>query len=678
MLWIKKYLNNFGLSIKIGAGFAIVTLLLLVVTGVAIYSFQSNRVVFSDVVEDYLPAVIASNQLQKEINATTASMGFYLLGKDAVHKNKYSEGLDKLELQIKALQSLSVIASDEKSQQLLVKIEEEIALFAQFKERVFLYASKDIENFPAMLYGAQNLNPLSQQILQIITTMIISEEDEDVTEERKGLMKDLGDMRYAYSSVMAGIRAYMAFRNKPSLDEVTLYTGELENVLKRFQLRSDLFTFEQEEGIIELLEIKGRFYTNYEELLAILDGDKWRMDSYMLRSEVAPLVTNIISNVQLLVERQNERINSASSDLYESMDLNMSIIIAVSAGALVLVILIVFTIQQISIKPLMHAVAAMRDIAEGEGDLTQRLAVNGKDEVAQLSSAFNMFSERIRNLIAKSVDVAEKLSKAVNNLEVVSQQCEEGAQSQKTETSQVKNAIEQMISSTEEVSRSAHEALASAEDAKLQAVNGKEIVANASDAFASLAQEVELATEVILQLQENSQSIGGMLDSIKDIAEQTNLLALNAAIEAARAGEQGRGFAVVADEVRTLANRTQNSTSEIEKIIKDFRTNSTQAVEVMARGQEKANEGVNYSNQVDKTLASITDSVNSIANTNAHIASATDQQQNTSNEIQKNIGALIKIGEQSSEGARQTQTAAAELAKYRDQLQELMRQFKIS
>jgi len=677
MLAIKRYFNNFSLAIKIGSGFAIVSLLLLVVTGVAVFSFQSNRAVVSEVIEEFQPAVLASNQLQKEINATAASMGFYLLGKDEIHKNNYAQGLEKLNQQIENLNTFSVIKNDEKSQQLLQDISAEMGTFAEFKDRVLLYAAKDSENYPAMLYGAREINPLSQQMLQIITMMILSEEEEDISEERAGIMKDLGDMRYAFSSVMAGIRAYLAFRAQPSLDEVNLYRGQLETVLGRFQKHAEVYTFEQEEGMEEFLEIKGRFFSNYEELLVIHGGEKWRMDSYMLRAEVAPLVSSIIRNAQLLAEHQSERINRVSSDLFKSMDRNMFIILAVSVGALVLVVIIVLVIRQISIKPLAATVAAMNDIAEGEGDLTRRLEASGKDEVAQLASAFNQFSDRIRDMISQSVGVADNLSEGINRLEVVSQESSEGAESQREETSQVQSAIEQMILATEEVSRSAHDAANSAEDSKSQAKNGQEIVANASDAFASLASEVETASSVIQQLQQNSHSIGGMLDAIKEIAEQTNLLALNAAIEAARAGEQGRGFAVVADEVRTLANRTQNSTAEIEQIITAFKSNAAEAVEVMARGQEKAQEGVNYSNKVDDTLKNITLSVNSIADTNSHIASASEEQQMVSSEIQQNVGALMNIGQKSADGALQTQSTAAELSQFRDQLQSLMKQFKI-
>lgn len=677
MQGIKSYFNNLSLAIKIGSGFAVVSMLLLVVTGVAVLSFQSNRAVVSEVVEEYQPAVLASSQLQKKINSTAASMGFYLLSKDEIHKKNYSQGLDGLNQHIEKLNTFSVIQSDEKSQQLLESISAEIKSFAEFKERTFLYAAKDAENYPAMLFGARQINPLSQQMLQIITMMILSEEEEGVSEERAGTMKDLGDMRYAFSSVMAGIRAYLAFRTQPSLDEIELYSGQLDTVLKRFQARSELYTFEQEEGMEEFLEIKGRFFSNFKELVVIHSGEKWRMDSYMLRAEVAPLVSSIIRNAQLLAEHQNERITRASSDLFKSMDKNMFIILAVSVGALVLVVLIVLVIRQISIKPLSVTVAAMKDIAEGEGDLTRRLDASGKDEVAQLASAFNQFSDRIRDLISQSVGVADNLSEGITRLESVSQESSKGAESQREETSQVQSAIEQMILATEEVSRSAHDAVNSAEDSKSQAENGQEIVANASDAFASLASEVEIASSVIQQLQENSHSIGGMLDAIKEIAEQTNLLALNAAIEAARAGEQGRGFAVVADEVRTLASRTQNSTAEIEQIITAFKSNAAEAVEVMARGQEKAQEGVSYSNKVDETLKNITQSVNNIADTNSQIASASEEQQMVSSEIQQNVGALMSLGQKSADGAMQTQSTAAELSQFRDQLQRLMRQFKI-
>lgn len=674
---ITNFFNNFSLAQKIEGGFVTVSLLLLVVAGVAIYSFQSNRLVVSEVVEEFQPAVLASNQLQKDINATAASMGFYLLSKDEVHKKDYTEGLAKLNQEIQNLNTFSVIQNDASSQKLLQEIATEIQEFSKYQERVLLYATKDTENYPALLYGARNINPLSQQMLQIITMMILSEDEEEASSERKPILKDLGDLRYALSSVMGGIRAYLAFRAKPSMDEVQLYRDQLEMVLSRFQAHSDIYTFEQEEGVEEFLAIKTKFFENYETLLTIHGGEKWRMDSYMLRAEIAPLVSNIIRNAQLLVERQNLRINRASNDLFKAMDLSMSIILAFSGGAIALVVLIVFVIRQVSIKPLRKTVTAMKDISEGEGDLTQRLVVEGKDEVAQLALAFNQFSDRICHLISQSAEVANNLSDGISRLEVVSNEASEGAQSQLNETSQVSDSIKQMLTTSEGVSNSVTEASNSVDDAIKETEGGRTTVGDATNAFHSLAEEVEQATNVIVELEQNSQNIDGMLTSIKEIAEQTNLLALNAAIEAARAGEQGRGFAVVADEVRTLASRTQNSTGEIEGIINKLRQNASDAVNAMQSSQEKAQQGVSFSDQVEGALSNISRSVSNIENTNSQISVATIEQQTKSAEIEEKIRILWGIGEKSADGAGQTLSAAHELAEYRNQLQGLMKQFKV-
>ena len=672
-----KYTQNLTLAHKIIGGFSLFGAIFILVVGVSVYSAQNNRTVMTEIVNEITPAVMLSAKLKENVEFTSASMGFYLLSKEADHRKNYEKGLSDLLENVAALRKMQVIQDDKSSMETLNVLDAKLVKFAKYKEQVFLFVENDAENFPALPYSAQNINPLSQQLLQTVSMMILSEEEESANAIRKRLLRDLGDLRYASSAIMGGIRAYLAFRNPAAIDEVALYSGQVDTVLKRLGEYSDILTFEQEEGVEQFTTIFGQFDQNFKKMLEIHGGEKWRMDSYLLRTEISPLVNDILFQAETLVSRQSERVNNASEKMFAELSAINTLFFAVTVIAVVLVGVIVFSIYHSGIKPIRETVKALEDISAGEGDLTRRLQVNGKDEVGQLATAFNQFVSRIQDLISQSAKVAENMSEGVNLLKVVSHKSSDGAKTQQNETQLVSRSIDEMLNVSEEVSSSALEASTSAESAKKAANEGQQTLTQAMDAFTSLEGEVVGVSEVIAELEANSENIGGMLDVIKGIAEQTNLLALNAAIEAARAGEQGRGFAVVADEVRTLASRTQESTFEIESLVTKFQASAKGASSAMASGKEKAREGVDFARNVSGALNEIAESINAIADMNGQIATQAESQKGFSSEIQKNVGTLTEVGEQSAQGALETMKAADDISDFRDKLQTLMKQFRV-
>ncbi|ALQ55573.1 Methyl-accepting chemotaxis protein [Pseudoalteromonas issachenkonii] len=329
------------------------------------------------------------------------------------------------------------------------------------------------------------------------------------------------------------------------------------------------------------------------------------------------------------------------------------------------------------VKPIHRMVQSLDDIAKGEGDLTRRLVIDTHDEIGQLGESFNLFVSKLHSIISGVVDVTSDVKTASSDINTQTLLIEDKLLKHNHETELVVTAITEMSATSHEVAQNTTQVAVSTQAATKEVANAQDCVDVSLSEVSNLMGEINQAAEQVNSLSEQSKKINSVLSVIGGIAEQTNLLALNAAIEAARAGEQGRGFAVVADEVRSLASRTQDSTLEINEMLSELHNLVTAAVGAMQASQQSCNRSVESSRAISESLGAVTTSVTTINDMSTQIATAATEQSSVTEEINRNVYAIQEIVNELTQSSKTTSSVSQHLAGRGQNLGDLVGQFKI-
>ena len=672
----KRFFSRFSIATKLWMGFGLLLLIFALVV-------LNNRALLSeirhgmdDMVRNVQPTVMDSMEIARLLDHASAALGFYLLSKEASHQQSFLATLNTIDQRFAQLRQRPLVQSDTEIKQKLTVIHDKVEVFKGYQQRLLELAVDEGKNIPGISFAGQNINPISQRALQLLTQMILSEQEEEASIERKVLLGQISDMRYAWANVMNGIRAYLAFRNTSALDEVQIYQDQIDQLLERLQGQDELLTLDQSDSLEQFAGQRKQFVAMVEQMKAIHGSERWREDAFLVRSEIGPLLATINQELEQLVSLLNRRTEAESAAFLAQMDrirLMSIVLLCVAVGAGVFSVL---SLNQLIVQPIRLAVSNMDEVAAGGGDLSCSLHVDSKDEIGRLCQAFNRFVEKIREIVVEVSTTTGQLTAEADTMASVSAEANLGVEQQQRETEQVATAMNEMTATAQDMAQHAHTASQAAEAADTEASQGQQVVGQTIDAIDSVERAVEQAAEVIRRLESDSNNISVVLDVIKGIAEQTNLLALNAAIEAARAGESGRGFAVVADEVRTLASRTQESTREIETMIEQLQVGSSEAVKVMEEGRQQVKMSVEQAAKAGRSLSSITQAVASITELNHQITLAADQQGQVAEEINRNLVNITHVAEETAQGTQRMAGSSEHLADLAESLKSLVGRFK--
>ncbi|HFB64505.1 MAG TPA: methyl-accepting chemotaxis protein [Aeromonadales bacterium] len=654
---------NLTVNQRVSGGFALLALLLIILSVISFNSINNIDNQLKTVTEEATPLVIASHEIIADLLQTGNDLAEYRSSRDPSnlkklqsryqtflnrYKNNSAHLIDLAQHHDVVKQSVEIAAKDYKPY-----IESVNSLFNNHSKSVAL--DETIQEL------SSNFEDLADEL-----DATLSDLADETSGQNKASLEKLNEMiQEATVTVTDGLQINQ-------LDTLQTTINELQSLEQA--LVETLATVKNADSVKDAID---RF-KSYIGIDGVLQQHKQR-----LMADIA--VANTWNNMkeQLKVAKKSlNKVSTLASNLAtkaketaeSSVTFSKSLIIVISLIAIAIAIAIGYWVSKSISKPL--AVIAEVFAKVSAGDMTQTVDIKSRDEFGQLGQWINDLVGKLRKMLSDISNNSQQLSAAAEETSAITEQTRVGVEQQKDQIGQIATAMAEMAATVEDVANSANNAMDEVISARNQSAHGSEVVQQTRDTILHLSGEINRAGSVITKLDEHSSDIGAILDVIRGIADQTNLLALNAAIEAARAGEHGRGFSVVADEVRSLASKTQESTADIQHMIEELQQGTQEAVSVMENSQKEANTCVEKSDTASVALTEIASAIQAINDMSSHIAHAAKEQNTVTQEMHRNIEAISEISEQTALGATQTSEASHEQSNLANQLQNLVNRFR--
>lgn len=676
-----KFKFNLNVRNKLFAGFGAVIFIMM---GISVNTFFGLKDI--EVVEDRLlhlrfPTVLAGAQLENGINHSLAALrGYMILGSDPkkaeIMKESRMTAWKDIDDAMAQMRDFSKNWTNPKNIENLKKMAGFVEAFRKAQQEVedISHTSEEVPAFKTLLTEAA---PRAKRILSVISTLIDEEATLKATSDRKKLLKLMADSRGSFAIGLANIRAFLLTGDTKFREIFDAKWKINEERFEQISLMANLMSASQQKNWKEYTTIRAEFAQFPPVMFKQRSGEDWNMANYWLGTKAAPKAKAIMSILHKMRVNQNE-LEEIDKGLLESIIVSMELkmLAATIIGLVIGLSVAIFISRSINI-PLQRVVSRAKEISSG--DLTGKIIkTKGNDELTELTNSINEMGANLQDIIKQVSNSASELSVASEQLQVSAEKTNQGMENQSAETEQVATAMNQMSGTVQEVATSTGLASASTEKMDIAASQGESLVSNNMDNINQLAERIEDASQTINKLGEDVNSVDNIVAVINGIAEQTNLLALNAAIEAARAGEQGRGFAVVADEVRVLASRTQESTEEIRNMLERLKTGSGDAVKAMDESQQQAQNSVGRAKEAAEMISEINRSITSINDMNTQIATAAEEQSAVAEEMNRSIVKINVEAMSTLENTQETRTVALQVKGLSSKMQELVSRFKVA